>query len=309
MRSLKSVLVLIFSLAPLASSGSAASIQTIADLFTGEFDNNLQSLLTEKTDLPFQRLHYIHTQLNQEDSKNSEVEVYVEQSIAKSSYVYRQRIYKFIYKNNEPVLEVYQIEDPERFLGAHLDPIKLDNLITARKIYRAGCDVTFSVNNETDEIIGQTNPDTCIVERRGESLHVRSQVKLTSESIEVFEELKDANGNSVSGRDDQQGRKMLRARIFECWSVLRKGDSKEDGWEVSRNNRVHDQGGKFSIKYEDKEFDISLSQLIYGQQAKKTMKLGFHEKDSKPTFSYTWVSPTATNVGLNLGYLQAGCTH
>ena len=97
MRSLKSVLVLIFSLAPLASSGSAASIQTIADLFTGEFDNNLQSLLTEKTDLPFQRLHYIHTQLNQEDSKNSEVEVYVEQSIAKSSYVYRQRIYKFIY--------------------------------------------------------------------------------------------------------------------------------------------------------------------------------------------------------------------
>ncbi len=127
--------------------------------------------------------------------------------------------------------------------------------------------------------------------------------------MDIYDEAYEQEGNPVWQRKDGKGAHMKRANIFKCWSVLRKSEDKQDGWQVSRDNRVHDQGGRFNITYEDKSYDISLSQLVYsGEKSRDILKLGLHKAGKSGTFTYIWTAPGSGNIGINLSYIQAGCT-
>jgi hypothetical protein len=301
----KTISVIALSLG-LTSTAQSNSLEEISSRVTGEFDNNLQSLLTKNDEEPHQRLHFIHTKFPSVTKEG--INIYVEQSVAASDYIYRQRVYNITFKGGIPALEIYSIKDPKRFTGAHLNPTLLNTLKLEDLEHRAGCDVFFSPENDEGEIIGRTDKSSCSIVSRGKKLNIETRLILGKDFLDIYDEAHDEEGNPVWYRKDQTGGRMLRARIFDCWSVLKKGETREEGWEVSKNNRIHDQGGKFTIEFEDKGFDITLSQLVYGSEGKKIMKLGFHKKDVSPTFSYTWANPEASNIGLNLGHLQAGCT-
>lgn len=293
----------------LSSASFAANeniLKTIADRLSGTFDNSIQTLLEKNSENPHQRLHFEH--ISFPSLFEGGVNIYVEQSVAASGYVYRQRVYNITLKNGQPTLEIYSFKSPKDYLGSHLDPSKLSNLKAKDLTYVDGCDVTFGEMDSENVISGYTNPESCIINSRGKTLHVTTELIIYKTSFKVYDEAFDSDGNAVWYREDKTGHIMNKARVFDCWSVLRKGDTKESGWEVSKNNRVHDQGGKFTIEFGDNKFDITLSQLFYGQEKKPILKLGFHKKDVSPTFTYTWANHDATNIGLNSGYLQAGCT-
>ncbi|MDB2447135.1 chromophore lyase CpcT/CpeT [bacterium] len=300
------------AIAPLAlaqnSVKEASPIETIAKRLTGTFDSNLQNLLEAGSEDPHQRLHFEHTGFSSV-TKQPGLNIYVEQTVAASGYLYRQRVYNITMKNGLPTLEIYKINNPERFVGSHLDSSLLDNLKTSDLTHISGCDLTFADETEEGLIEGTTNKTTCIVESRGRTLFVTTLLNITRKSFNIYDEAFDSEGNAVWYREDRTGHEMARARIFDCWSVLRKGEAKDSGWIISKNNRVHDQGGKFSVGEGEKAIDITLSQLVYGSTGQKpVMKLGLHKKDVKPTFTYIWTNPEAENVGINLGHTQAGCT-
>ena len=206
-------------------------------------------------------------------------------------------------------LEIYRIKNPERFEGAHLNTDLLKELKKSDLDYRAGCDISFEGKDETGLITGYTNKDSCVIVSRGVTLNVETRLLLTDNYIDIYDEAYDQEGTPVWQRKDGKGSHMKRARIFDCWSVLRKSEDKKDGWQVSRANRVHDQGGRFNITYEDKSYDISLSQLVYsGEKTRDILKLGLHKAGESGTFTYIWTAPDTSNIGINLSYIQAGCT-
>lgn len=299
----KFALILPVISAPLA----LASIDEIAQRLTGTFNNNIQYLITKKSEQPHNHLHFIHTKFTS-DSLNGNF-LYVEQKLATTGKVYRQRIYNLVTKNNRPTLEIYKLNEPNKYLGAHDNPGVLRDLSPLDIELVPGCDIIFSSEDSEGIIKGYTTKDSCRIESRGQNLKIETRVILATDYIDVYDESFDEAGNPVWFREDGEGSHMKRARYFTCWSVLRKHpSSNQEGWEISKNNKIHDQGGQFSISYKQRSFDITLSQLVYGDQGKKVLKLGFHKKDQKPTFAYTWANTGATNIGLNLGYLQAGCT-
>lgn len=101
---------------------------------------------------------------------------------------------------------------------------------------------------------------------------------------------------------------LHRARPFTCWAALRKeGSDQYDGW---RNVAAHDQGQWIPLPPEAGEsakFAFELSQLRYAQQL-PVLKLAIYEAGREQAVAYTWTEPGGKRIGINLRWIQVGCT-
>jgi hypothetical protein len=50
-----------------------------------------------------------------------------------------------------------------------------------------------------------------------------------------------------------------------------------------------------------------LSQLRYGQKV-PVMKLALYEAGKEQAFAYTWTEPESRKIGINLRWIQVGCS-
>ena len=119
---------------------------------------------------------------------------------------------------------------------------------------------------------------------RGVTLNIETRLLLTDNYIDIYDEAYDQEGTPVWQRKDGKGSHMKRARIFDCWSVLRKSEDKkmagksvepiesttkaEDS--ISHTNRI--------LRYK------SFSTCLLGEKTRDILKLGLHKAGESGTF-------------------------
>lgn len=111
------------------------------------------------------------------------------------------------------------------------------------------------------------------------------------------------------------GSEIRRARPFSCWVSVRKFAAKPDGtpdWTFAGNLTSFDQGGRVTIPGHGEAPDIAIRlrnvTWAKGSRNKPSLVIYVHKDDPERAESYSWTSPEATLVGINLRWMQGSCT-
>ncbi|MGY6636876.1 MAG: hypothetical protein ACXIUO_07055 [Erythrobacter sp.] len=110
------------------------------------------------------------------------------------------------------------------------------------------------------------------------------------------------------------GRELRRATRFSCWVSARKFAGQPDGspaWTFSKAE-TFDQGGRiaFPSQGEAPDFSIRLRNVTWakGSTNKPSLVLYVHKDDPVRAESYSWASPDASLIGINLRWMQGSCS-
>jgi hypothetical protein len=111
------------------------------------------------------------------------------------------------------------------------------------------------------------------------------------------------------------GSEIRPARAFTCWVSVRKFAAKPDGtpdWTFKSGLVTFDQGGRVAIPGEGTAPDVTIRlrnvTWASGSRNKPSLVLYVHKDDPERAESYTWASPDASLVGINLRWMQGSCT-
>ncbi|OBX17863.1 hypothetical protein A9995_14475 [Erythrobacter sp. QSSC1-22B] len=109
--------------------------------------------------------------------------------------------------------------------------------------------------------------------------------------------------------------KLRRARPFACWVSVRKFTDKADGnpdWSFTGNLPVFDQGGRIAFPGSGLAPDVTLRMRNVtwskGSRNKPSLVIYMHKDDPERAEAYSWASPDATLIGINLRWVQASCS-
>ena len=111
------------------------------------------------------------------------------------------------------------------------------------------------------------------------------------------------------------GSEIRGARLFTCWVSVRKFAAKPDGtpdWTFAGGLTSFDQGGRITISGDGIAPDVSIRlrnvTWAKGSRNKPSLVLYIHKDDPERAESYSWASPDASLVGINLRWIQGSCT-
>ena len=108
---------------------------------------------------------------------------------------------------------------------------------------------------------------------------------------------------------------MLRCRFFSGW-IQYPLPQIPDSTFFMRPLKIHDQGGIAQLQLSDGtpiDYTVELTQLVYGKKI-SLMKLAIYEMPKEDvswnsrSASYTWTSPDASRIGINLRRVVSGWT-
>jgi hypothetical protein len=291
----------------------AADLELMMTWFEGEFDNNLQ-VLEEKEDPPEQPHEWIHSIFKRVDLPAFGDNVYyVEQyGDGDPSKIYRSRLYSFGLDEEEGAIElvIYRFADQGTAAGAQEDPSKLEGMTPQNLTTIPGCEVYW--RREEDRFVGSVKEGACRVasRRSGKTLVISDDLVLTPDEIWISDRAEDEDGNWVFGNKAGIHHKLARARRFTCWAALEQEESEE--WQGFRDLELHDQGGRAALEVEGEEeagYTVLLEQRVYkGEEKIPVLKLALEEAGSEESKAYTWANPDAWRIGMNLRWMQVGCT-
>lgn len=110
---------------------------------------------------------------------------------------------------------------------------------------------------------------------------------------------------------------LRRARAVSCWVAIRKDQPKQDGsedWFFDNNVRIHDQGGRALVgggETGTQQVMIRLRNVTWGKGSTNApvLALYIHKADNwDHAESYSWAAPDSARVGINLRWVQTGCS-
>ncbi|MEM6908175.1 MAG: nuclear transport factor 2 family protein [Pseudomonadota bacterium] len=107
---------------------------------------------------------------------------------------------------------------------------------------------------------------------------------------------------------------LRRANPFSCWVSVRKSTDKDDGspeWTFASRLQTFDQGGRIFVGGNAEAPDVTLRlrnvTWAKGSRNKPALVLYVHRDDPERAESYSWASPDASLVGINLRWVQGSC--
>ncbi len=108
---------------------------------------------------------------------------------------------------------------------------------------------------------------------------------------------------------------LRRARRFSCWVAARKFIGKPDGsedWTFTHGLGTFDQGGRVFVpgKGEAPDVTVRLRNVTWaeGSGNRPSFVLYVHRDDPERAESYSWASPDADLIGINLRWVQGSCS-
>lgn len=111
------------------------------------------------------------------------------------------------------------------------------------------------------------------------------------------------------------GSEIRLASAFTCWVSVRKFAAKPDGtadWTFESGLVTFDQGGRATIPGNGIAPDVTIRlrnvTWASGSRNKPSLVLYVHKDDPERAESYSWASPDASLVGINLRWMQSSCT-
>jgi hypothetical protein len=116
---------------------------------------------------------------------------------------------------------------------------------------------------------------------------------------------------------DGQKSELRRARQVTCWVAVRKDKAKADGgedWLFQSGVKLHDQGGRARVGGGDSGAQpviIRVRNVTWdkGSTNSPVITLYIHKPENPDRAeSYSWAAPDSSRIGINLRWVQAGCT-
>lgn len=193
------LLILLFAVACSAGKSTApasapqkASLEALKQAMTGDFNSSAQSTMNES----YQNI-VLHMEPIWPDAPGDYL--YVEQAVATNqSKPYRQRVYKLEQKGRRKFISrVYELPEPERFVGAHRNPAKLNAITPADLVERKGCAVYLKMT-EPGMYRGETKKEKC-ASSLNEATYATSRVSIAGSFIHSWDRGFDAEGKQVWG--------------------------------------------------------------------------------------------------------------
>ncbi|MDW8203476.1 MAG: chromophore lyase CpcT/CpeT [Cytophagales bacterium] len=289
-------------------------LDTMMVWFTGEFDNFLQVWMEKrdsaKPELIHEHIHSIFAPV-QVPAFGKHV-FYVKQYMdGNPKKIYRQRLYSFGIDAAEQAirLDIYSFPVDSLYYDAHLQPEKLYRLIPQELTTTPGCGVFWK--RYGDHFIGYMKPKACSVvsKRTGKRIYITDSLKLTRHAIWIRDEAEDEDGNYVFGHKGKIPHKLKRVAYYSAWMVVQ-NPLQQNQYYTMRNLRLHNQGDKVRFvteKGEPTKYWLELAEVVYGKDL-NVLKLAIYEEGKSEAIAYTWGTPDAKRLGINMRSLQAGVT-
>jgi hypothetical protein len=111
------------------------------------------------------------------------------------------------------------------------------------------------------------------------------------------------------------GSELRQARPFSCWLSARKFAAKPDGgadWTFTRGLTAFDQGGRVFVPGNGDAPDVTLRlrnvTWAAGSRNRPSLVLYVHKDDPVRAESYSWASPDADLIGINVRWVQGSCS-
>ncbi|MEM9500534.1 MAG: hypothetical protein AAF941_01690 [Pseudomonadota bacterium] len=110
------------------------------------------------------------------------------------------------------------------------------------------------------------------------------------------------------------GSELRKARPYTCWVSVKKFAAKPDGsadWTFSSGLAIFDQGGRAMAPGNGEAPDVTIRMRnvtwARGSRNRPSLVLYVHKQDPIRAESYSWASPEASLVGVNLRWMQGSC--
>jgi hypothetical protein len=207
------------------------------------------------------------------------------------------------------VLRLHAVTDPGLLAAIQTDPAKAVAFTPDQATPMPGCDVTW--RRDGDAFVGAMAPGACTVPwpKTGGRVTVTNTYRLTADELWFSERLTDDAGTVLFGRDDGVPFKLMRVRPFSCYAAMLK-EGTTDKYDGMLGVAMHDQGKLVRFRTEDgrdTRYAFELSQLRYNQKV-PVMKLALYEDGKDQAFAYTWAETGSAKIGINLRWIQVGCS-
>jgi len=290
----------------------AGDLPRLAQWLTGEFDNFQQFSEAKETKaaLPHERIHTVITPLSA-PGVGANVLLARESALNEPGRIQTLHVYSLVENpaDSSTTLRLYSVTDTSVLAGVLKDPSKAVEVRPDQVTSMASCDVTW--RREGDAFVGAMKPGACRTTwpKTGGAVTVTNTYRLTADELWFSEQLTDEAGTRVFGRADGMPYKLKRARPFTCWAALRK-EGTVDKYDGMLDVTMHDQGKWVTFRTEDgkeTKYAFELSQLRYGQKV-PVMKLALYDAGKEQAFAYTWTEPESRKIGINLRWIQVGCS-
>ena len=290
--------------------------------FPGEYNNHEQVWLQKglKEDVVFNHVHHIFYPVPAQ--KVGEHIYYVEQSMAESKKVYRQRIYRFSVDQKKKAirLDLFKFKDEKKWRGLHLKAqdakqLTLDDLKEIK-----GCEVYWNYNPEKHHFTGEMVKDQCriVSSWSKKTMIINDDLILDSEAIYIRDVAKDESGKVLFGYPDLPHYRNVKVRYFTGWATVRPlgektplDDGKDYGWNLHKGIQLHNEGQKVTLIGSDGKalgYSIQLARISRPGSKTKLLKLSLINDETEKTKAYVWTDPKANRVGMNIGWAQVGLT-
>jgi len=291
-----------------------SDLDQLLQLLEGEFDNYWQARIDRESEVefPHRRLHTLFTRV--ESAALGPHVFYVQQSEGgDAATISGQWLYHFRTDLEQQAIEmsVHAFADPAAMVDAHRQPAKLKSLSRADLTSQPGCEIYW----QRREIlfVGQTLDGACRIEseRSTDPLVVTKDFRLTADGLWLEHHAVTVEGDYAYGHRGGLPQQLRRVRYFDCWSAV-KPQQEDQEWEVWRRLVLHDQGGVVELKPADgraARYSFELFQAVFaGEERVQVLQLAVHQVGQEESIAFSWSSPASTQLGVNLRFLQIGCT-
>ena len=282
----------------------------------GEFDNSEQFYFEDEMkvadDLRKSRIHITFKKIDLPSI--GEHVYYLEQYTDNNPEVVgRQRLFSFStdYENSNIRMEALVFKDASLVQGAQFEPYKLNGITRdSMRILGDNCNAVW--HRSAGEFIGYIDPEKCAIEsRRGGKLNVSGHFDLSKDSYWTYESGRREDGTYSFGNETPDYLKLNKARFFTCWMGVQ-NDEMDSGWNFTSNQSIHDQGGeiwmtKTGSNPEKMAIRLRNVQWPYGR-GQDSLVIYALKEGQDAAVSYAWGEYNAALAGINLRWLQAGCT-
>jgi hypothetical protein len=206
------------------------------------------------------------------------------------------------------LLRVFAVVDPAVLAGLQADPQQAVSLTMPQ--LTAVPDAAIAWTREADAWVGATAGVAAAAGANpGARPRPANTYRLTADQFWFSERVIDEAGRVRSDRSDGVPYKLMRARLFSCYAAMLK-EGTTDKYDGMLNVPMHDQGKLVRFRTEDgrdTKYTFELSQLRYNQKV-PVMKLALYEDGKEQAFTYSWAETTSAKIGINLRWMQVGCS-
>ncbi len=208
-----------------------------------------------------------------------------------------------------------RISDPSGLESEFCKKSSDKRIIDEKNLKPSTCHVFYQYDDEAKVFRGSTPPEGCPSTFQGSvAMHVKEVV--SDGRLEIEERWLDASGKQVAGATagpyiyirKPQFKEDSEAR-YSCWASLKN----PDGTHTWDRANVTDRGGKFSTSNivsaegESLAYDVKLARVSFDDKV-PVLKLSIHKSGNDGSILYHWAQTGAERIGINVTWIQVGCT-